>query len=205
MGSEIEIRQAALPENRDVALSRPLARPAPDQNPKKSGIPALLLVEALLTIPAAVIAWTLYVSGPSHGWVVGIRVFVFIVVWAALTLIAFSLLKGRWRMVLVGLVGLIAWGLGALLWAYGGLSLAKSGSWWARTFYGPTKLARAQAKFAPKPMWNKMCARCGYWFATPVPTAQLCDRCRGVPQPADMIIPVTLGYMIGRHNQRGGS
>ena len=163
----------------------------------------VFLLEGLLAIPAMVVALTLYVSGPTHAVVVGLRIFVFVVLWVALTLIAIAILKGRWKMVLVGALGLIAWGLGSLLWLYAALSLAKPGSWWARNLYGPGKLARAAAKFGPRMIWSKMCARCGHGFTTSVPTALLCDRCRGVPQPADMIIPMGLAYMAGRHSQPG--
>jgi hypothetical protein len=53
----------------------------------------------------------------------------------AVMLITVALLKGRGPMVLVGFVGLMAWGLGALLWPYAALSLAKPDSWWARNLY----------------------------------------------------------------------
>ena len=169
-------------------------------------IVAVLAVEAVLIFIAAAAT---KVSGdptdPGYPLANGLAKALVALLGVAAILITVALFKGRWQMVLVGFLGLIAWGLGALLWLYAALSLAKPGSWWARSFYGQNKLMRAWGKFTPPPAWTKLCARCGYGFVTHVPTAVLCDRCRGVPQAADMIIPMGIGYLIGSsQNQPGG-
>jgi hypothetical protein len=68
---------------------------------------------------------------------------------AAIALITVALFKGRWALVVVGFVGLFVHGLGALLWPWGAIRLAKPDSAWAKAFYGSGRLERAKARYAP--------------------------------------------------------
>jgi hypothetical protein len=50
-------------------------------------------------------------------------------------------LKGKWKLAVVGLIA------PAPFWIPGAIRLAKPGSWWARRWYSPEKLALANARF----------------------------------------------------------
>jgi hypothetical protein len=50
-------------------------------------------------------------------------------------------LKGHWLLFAAGWIT-----IGAVWWI-AALRLARPGSWWARRFYGPVKLARAQSRY----------------------------------------------------------
>ena len=57
--------------------------------------------------------------------------------------VATTLLKGKYGLFAVGLLG-----IGGLVWMAGAVRLAKPDSLWARTFYDDTRLARACARFS---------------------------------------------------------
>ena len=94
-------------------------------------------------------------------------------------IVAVALLKGRGGMLLLGIVGLVAWGLGAILILAAAIRLAKPESGWALAFYQPRKRLRAAIRHAPTQRWTKLCARCGHPFTTTIPTVILCEPCRG--------------------------
>lgn len=50
-------------------------------------------------------------------------------------------LKGQWALFAAGWLTL------GLVWSIAALRLARPQSWWSRRFYGPDKLARAQARY----------------------------------------------------------
>jgi hypothetical protein len=94
-------------------------------------------------------------------------------------IVTIALFKGRGKLLLGGVVGLAAWGLGSLLILTAATRLAKPESMWAKAFYGPRKRSLATIRYAPTQCWSKLCARCGHPFTTTVPSVVLCDVCRG--------------------------
>lgn len=79
----------------------------------------LLAVSTGVAIAYAIGLWVVVIIGPA----------------------TITALKGQW--VLFG-VGFLALGL---VWWIAALRLARPGSWWSRHLYGPSKLARARARY----------------------------------------------------------
>ncbi|HZO04906.1 MAG TPA: hypothetical protein VFB52_00830 [Solirubrobacterales bacterium] len=52
-------------------------------------------------------------------------------------------LKGQWLLFAAG------WLAPGLVWTITALRLGRPGSWWARRFYGPRKMARAEDRYGP--------------------------------------------------------
>jgi len=73
----------------------------------------------------------------------GVAVAYGIVLWGALIVAPATItaLKGQWLLFAAGWITL------GLVWWIAALRLGRPGSWWARRFYGPDKLTRAESRY----------------------------------------------------------
>ncbi|HYQ79544.1 MAG TPA: hypothetical protein VEP91_10600 [Solirubrobacterales bacterium] len=73
----------------------------------------------------------------------GVAIAYGIAIWGVLIVAPATItaLKGQWLLFVAGWLTL------GLVWWIAALRLARPGSWWARRFYDPGKLARAEARY----------------------------------------------------------
>ena len=73
----------------------------------------------------------------------GVAIAYGIVLWVVLIVAPATItaLKGQWALFAAGWITI------GLVWWIAALRLGRPGSWWARRFYGPDKLARAESRY----------------------------------------------------------
>jgi hypothetical protein len=111
-----------------------------------------------------------------------------------------ALYKGRTAPAIVGLFSFWFFGLGALVWAWAALRLARPGSRWFEVFYAshPATQMLSQERYArPQPL-TKTCKQCGCKFDAYPPSATICRRCQQGQRSGPNPIDVAMGYAIGR-------